>query len=385
MHCDDDEDFNCIEWEDNDTSNGSLHIELGPNVQKKTSTKQQRRAIRFEEEDYSEAFERYKICLADMVKRFVSIVTACSEIRLIECLKSTIPTLFTTEWRLMNPSVDLIRNICQQFSTAFTRLQDGDYSEEEVGDCTNSDLLIATTIPRLGGSSLQLNQLFTALVHSLHYRIRLVASFDPSESFLPMDHDDLRRKRWEKSGNEANYKKAKDKKKVNSIFWTEVYLPIDTASECVECCDLTGETTSSSVTSIQRDIWGWVHVDALNNTVNTPSYVESSLRKGKAVHFVLAAEPNGEIIDVTSQYSTIHTHNSNTWKASKLLADSYLCELIRKENLKVPATLSNTSHNSSDSKTKRRRIGEVDSTSSNSSSSRRRRRNRKRQRAAELR
>lgn len=365
-----DEDFNCIEWEDqnNDDSNESLYIELGPNSQKK-ATKQQRRAIRFEEEDYSEAFERYKICLAEMLKRFVSVATVCSEIRLIECLKSTIPSLFSNEWRLITPSLDLIRSMHQQFSAVFTKLNDGDFSDEEVGDGTNPDLLITTTIPRLGGSSMQLNQLFTAFVHSLNYRVRLVASFDPSESFLPMDHEDLRRKRWESSGNEGNYKKAKDKKKINSIFWTEIYLPIETTSESVECCDLTGETTSSSVTSIQRDIWGWVHVDALNNTVNTPAYVEGTLRKGRAVHIVLAAEPSGEITDVTSHYSTVHSHNSNTWKSTKLLADSYLCELIRKENLKRPANFSNASSYSNGSQTKRRRISELECSSSSSSNS----------------
>ena len=364
---DDDEDyadFDCIEWEEqnNKVNHESLNIELEPKSQQK-STRIKRKAVRFEEEDYSAAFERYKICLANSLNNFSSFIAVCNEVCLIECLKSTIPSLFSSELRPMPHSINFIRSLCQQFSNTFTKLDDDDFSDEEVGDCANPDCLISTTIPRSGGSSLQLNQIFTALVHSLHYKVRLVAPFDPSESFLPVEHEDLRRKRWESSGNEEHYKKAKEKKKLSSVFWTEIYLPIDAISECVECCDLTGEATSSVVTSIQRDIWGWVHVDAVNNVINSTSFVEGSLRKGRAVHFVLAAEPSGEITDVTSQYSTIHTHNSNVWKSRKLLADSYLCELIRQENRKQSASTSSIY-------TKKRRLEESESNrSSNSASS----------------
>ena len=263
---DEGDDLDNIEWEkesnrDMVDSTDSIEIELS-SISPKTKNKK-RFIIQYPEAFHIDALKRHQSCLVERVSSFLWCVDACREIRLIEAIRSCLPIHLLPQQQL--PSLRFIRDICQWFSEYFTKVSDSDVSQEEgLGGSEAADL-IEMVIPRKGGSSIQLNQIFIALLHGLKFRVRFVSTIDPAESFLPGDHDDLRKQRWEQLEIKEPYKPLRMRKEVNQVCWSEVYLPISNVSETVDCVDLSEDNIETNTTSsIQRNIWGWVHVVMIN-------------------------------------------------------------------------------------------------------------------------
>jgi hypothetical protein len=383
----DEEDVN---WEDGEEDGGSesdevdvqknvetvaCTINLNPAVKGKPGSKAKR--VRFTETDYDDALSFHQQALSDAVSSGVSSAGACYSPQVIH----TISELLTPEWAqehrfmlgMLSADVrNILANVGRWLKSEFRTLALGDVSVDEGRDGSSVDDVLSCVLRNRAGTCHQLNQLYCAVLCGLGGNVRYVRTIDGG-SVHPADYPQIHKERWVECnpGSPVPSKARKTPPTPTVLSWVEVCVqgtrpsaayPVKLTNEKsnADVIDLTADDDSKAiggpinpspvaVSESASESSRWMPVDLQHGLMDQPHAVETSLRKGRPVQFVLAFEcaaprsisnrdatasdqPLVQLVDVTATYAHVHRYSTTLEKRAKATVDAWMLQLIEQTN-----------------------------------------------------
>lgn len=341
-----------------------------------------KRMIKYLDEDFDSALICHQQSLADAVSECVVIATAAFAPGTAQAMLS----LFTMEHVNLNRHKiserdkdirEVIARIGRWIKAEFRTLPLNDVSAEEGRDgCSEGDLH-SFVLRNKAGTSHQINQLYCALLHGLGYSVRYVRTVDGG-SVHPSENPAIYKERWVAMNPESieQFKLRKVPPTPAVLSWLEVSMHCQqsyggkdapgssSSSDVIDLTDEADEPPAMSPNHAQERSSGggarWVQVDLQHGLLDRPEAVEATLRKGKALQYVLAMECAGAggssssssssgahnsgggvlggyvlLTDVTADYRRLHRHSTAWERQTRTEVDGWMQQLLDETNSSV--------------------------------------------------